>query len=69
MEKEIIEGIKKLDIFIKEDISNLNDIEFVVFSIVSKHKNTEIIQKIKDISIIRMYDLFADIFMIEYEDK
>ncbi|MBQ2349964.1 MAG: hypothetical protein II393_01660 [Cytophagales bacterium] len=67
--EEIIEKIKKLDIFIKEDPVQMNDVEFVVSSIASKHKSTRMIQRIKDISKIRMYDLFADIFIIEYEEE
>lgn len=64
--KEIIEKIKKLDVFIKEDSSKLTDVEFITSSIVGKHKSTKIIQNIKDISKIRMYNLFADVFIIEY---
>ena len=67
MEK-FIEEIKKLDVFIKEDIVKMDDAMFVVSSIVQTHKNSKIIQKIKNISKIRMYDLFADIFIIEYEE-
>lgn len=65
---EIIKEIKKIDVFIKEDINKLSDAEFVVYAIVSKHKNTHQIEKIKNISKVRLVELFADVFMVEYEE-